>query len=144
MSPEYVEAFSRGLFRRFIVTQKYNWIQLMNAVKFFTTKAYVEKNFAVGDEVWLYVARSWHHFGGSQYTVIDRLNAALDYRIVGWTLKRCYGRPKEKTKGCRRAQQSWKQQNLMSEAAQAVATKDLVRENNTEDCTKTNRRLCGS
>ena len=67
------------------------------------------ETFAVGDQVWLYVpAVKWGRtkklasFWRGPYMVIDRLNAAVDYRIqlVGSTktlkvhrnrLKRCYG-----------------------------------------------------
>ena len=69
--------------------------------------------FSVGDQVWLYVPAvkrgRTKKLASFPYTVIDQLNAAVDYRIqlVGSTkplivhrnrLKRCYGLPKNTSK----------------------------------------------
>ena len=101
--------------------------------------------------MWLYVpavrqgrTKKLASFWRGPYTVIDRLNAALNYRIqlVGSTktlvvhrnrLKRCYGIPREKEKEGQMVRHTSLQQDGILEAAQAM---DPVPEDDTEDGTE--------
>ena len=132
--PQYVEALS-GYLRKIYNDVKARLDAAHGRSKKRYDKGVSGEKFAVGDQVWLYVpavkqgrTKKLASFWQGPYTVIDRMNAALDYRIqlVGSTktlvvhrnrLKRCYGLPKEKEKQCQRAR---RQQDVTLEAAKAL------------------------
>ena len=88
---------------------------------------------------------------GTIHAVIDRLNAAVNYRIhaVGWIYedigsqvvhrnrqKRCYGLPREEEKEGRTVHHNLRQQDVILEAAQTIYM-DPVPEDDAEDRTET-------
>ena len=149
--PQYVEALGKSL------CKIYNDVKgKLDAAHARSKKNYDKgvsgEKFAVGDQVWLYVpavkqgrTKKLASFWRGPYTVIDRLNAAVNYRIqlVGSTktlvvhrnhLKRCYGLPREKEKEGRTVRHNSRQQDVILEAAQ---TMDPVPEDDAEDRTET-------
>lgn len=110
--PQYVEALNKSL-RKIFSDVREQLASAHDRSKKRYDKSVNGEKFVVGDQVWLFVpavkqgrtkklASLWR----GPYTVVDRINGALNYRIqlVGSTktlvvhrnrLKRCYGLPKE-------------------------------------------------
>ena len=136
--PQYVEELSTSL-RKIFSDVKSHLDKAHERSKKRYDKDARGETFAVGDQVWLYVpavkrgrTKKLASFWRGPYTVIDRLNAAVDYRIqlVGSTktlivhrnrLKRCYGLPKNTTKESRQ-----KDSNLKAVHTRSVPEKDPV------------------
>ncbi|KAL5516223.1 hypothetical protein EMCRGX_G001504 [Ephydatia muelleri] len=141
--PQYVETLNKSL-RKIFSDVKEQLASAHDRSKKRYDKGVSGEKFTVGDQLWLFVpavkqgrtkklASLWR----GPYTVIDRINGALNYRIqlVGSTktlvvhrnrLKRCYGLPKEGTGQNHRANPVPKRKNEESRPQENLASEDYA------------------
>eukprot|EP00731_Ephydatia_muelleri_P006855 Em0003g1103a len=140
---QYVETLNKSL-RKIFSDVKEQLASAHDRSKKRYDKGVSGEKFTVGDQVWLFVpavkqgrTRKLASLWRGPYTVIDRINGALNYRIqlVGSTktlvvhrnrLKRCYGLPKEGTGQNRRANPVPKRKNEESRPQENLASEDYA------------------